>query len=77
MTLSGKPESYWLESTPPTGYPVLDRDITADVAVVGGGIAGLSTAWELAKYGFSARELAGINRGNAWKLFPRVAQESQ
>ncbi|MFI6518660.1 FAD-dependent oxidoreductase [Spirillospora sp. NPDC050679] len=43
--------SYWIESTPPTSYPRLDEDTAVDVAVVGGGIAGLSAAWELTRAG--------------------------
>jgi glycine/D-amino acid oxidase-like deaminating enzyme/nitrite reductase/ring-hydroxylating ferredoxin subunit len=46
--LPGTAESYWMASTPATTFDWLDRDLTVDVAVVGGGIAGLSTAWELA-----------------------------
>ncbi|MFE4583182.1 FAD-dependent oxidoreductase, partial [Streptomyces chartreusis] len=42
--------SYWLE-TAPVGAPAPPpaADLSVDVAVVGGGIAGLSTAWELAR----------------------------
>ncbi|MFC9969685.1 FAD-dependent oxidoreductase [Spirillospora sp. NPDC127200] len=43
--------SYWIESTPPTSYPRLEEDAVVDVAVVGGGIAGLSAAWELTRAG--------------------------
>ncbi|WP_157431687.1 FAD-dependent oxidoreductase [Actinomadura hibisca] len=43
--------SYWIESTPPTSHPRLDEDVVVDVAVVGGGIAGLSAAWELTRAG--------------------------
>lgn len=57
MQLPGKPESYWIESTPPTAYPALDADLSADVAVVGGGIAGLSVAWELITSGRSVAVL--------------------
>ncbi|MEU3038603.1 FAD-dependent oxidoreductase [Streptomyces griseoaurantiacus] len=44
--------SYWLE-TAPAGEPgpPPEDGLTVDVAVVGGGIAGLSTAWELARGG--------------------------
>ncbi|MGA4847101.1 FAD-dependent oxidoreductase [Streptomyces sp. G5(2025)] len=49
--LPGRPESYWMDSTGPTSYPPLAEDIEVDVAVVGGGIAGLSTAWEVARTG--------------------------
>ena len=54
MTLAQRPtldESYWMATTVPTGYPALEADTTADVAVIGGGIAGLVTAWELVRAG--------------------------
>ncbi|MGK5682157.1 FAD-dependent oxidoreductase [Actinoplanes sp. URMC 104] len=44
-------ESYWMGSTPATAYPALSGDAEADVVVVGGGIAGLCTAWELTEAG--------------------------
>ncbi|MFI6277280.1 FAD-dependent oxidoreductase [Streptomyces sp. NPDC050988] len=48
--------SYWLETAPPGApAPPPSGDLTVDVAVVGGGIAGLSTAWELVRQG---REVA-------------------
>ncbi|MFE9133225.1 FAD-dependent oxidoreductase [Streptomyces sp. NPDC007355] len=44
--------SYWMESAPPGALrPPLDRDLHTDVAVVGAGIAGLSTARALARAG--------------------------
>ncbi|QEV16470.1 FAD-dependent oxidoreductase [Streptomyces alboniger] len=49
--LPGRPESYWMDTSDPTSYPPLAQDIEVDVAVVGGGIAGLSTAWEVARTG--------------------------
>src|SRR3712207_4426502 len=51
--LPGKPESYWIDSTPAASYPHLGEDTEADVAVIGGGIAGLCTAWEVAATGRS------------------------
>ncbi|MFJ6442723.1 FAD-dependent oxidoreductase [Streptomyces sp. NPDC091649] len=48
---SGQDESYWMRTTDAPRYPRLTEDLTVDVAVVGGGIAGLSTAWELARAG--------------------------
>ena len=48
--------SYWLETAPPGApAPPPSGDLTVDVAVVGAGIAGLSTAWELVRQG---REVA-------------------
>ena len=42
--LPGTPESYWIDSTPTTSYPPLTEDVDVDVAVIGGGIAGVCTA---------------------------------
>lgn len=49
--LPGIPESYWIHSTPATSYPPLAEDVDVDVAVIGGGIAGVCTAWEVASTG--------------------------
>ncbi|MTI94428.1 MAG: FAD-dependent oxidoreductase [Firmicutes bacterium] len=49
--LTRLPESYWLASTPTTDYPTLDDNIYVDVAVIGGGLAGISTAWMLKQAG--------------------------
>ncbi|NUT22460.1 MAG: FAD-dependent oxidoreductase [Hamadaea sp.] len=51
--MPGRAESYWMASTEATGYPALSEDIQVDVAVVGAGVVGVSTAWELAKAGRS------------------------
>lgn len=43
-------QSVWTDeapATPPT--PALDRDITADVAIIGGGFTGVSTAWHMSR----------------------------
>ncbi|MFJ6694813.1 FAD-dependent oxidoreductase [Streptomyces sp. NPDC091272] len=49
--LPGRDESYWMATSPPTGLPAISADLETDVVVVGGGIAGLSTAWELVRTG--------------------------
>ncbi|GAA3114238.1 FAD-dependent oxidoreductase [Planomonospora alba] len=50
-------EPFWIESAAGRPYPVLTRDLEVDVAVVGGGMAGLCTAWELVKEGLSVAVL--------------------
>ncbi|MEU3146519.1 MULTISPECIES: FAD-dependent oxidoreductase [unclassified Streptomyces] len=49
--LPGMAESYWMDTAPGVRRPALDTDATADVAVIGAGMAGLSTAWELTRAG--------------------------
>jgi glycine/D-amino acid oxidase-like deaminating enzyme/nitrite reductase/ring-hydroxylating ferredoxin subunit len=51
MAETGRPESYWVASSATTAYPRLGVDTEVEVAVIGGGIAGLCTAWELARAG--------------------------
>jgi glycine/D-amino acid oxidase-like deaminating enzyme/nitrite reductase/ring-hydroxylating ferredoxin subunit len=46
-------ESWWMASTDRTSYPPLPEGIQTDVAVLGGGIAGLTTAYLLALEGRS------------------------
>ncbi len=49
--LPGKPVSLWLATTPETDFPAMAKDISVDVAVVGGGIAGIATAFLLKRAG--------------------------
>ncbi|MGP3923211.1 FAD-dependent oxidoreductase [Streptomyces sp. 8N616] len=44
-------ESYWMASSESTALPPLDADLEVDAVVIGGGIAGLCTAWELQRAG--------------------------
>ena len=47
--------SFWLDTVPPTPPRApLRTDISADVAIVGGGIAGLATAYAIAREGGAA-----------------------
>jgi glycine/D-amino acid oxidase-like deaminating enzyme/nitrite reductase/ring-hydroxylating ferredoxin subunit len=49
--LPGKPEALWVETAPRPRYPVLKGDLSVDVAVLGAGIVGLTTALLLAREG--------------------------
>jgi glycine/D-amino acid oxidase-like deaminating enzyme/nitrite reductase/ring-hydroxylating ferredoxin subunit len=51
MELPGENESLWIATTNQTNYPTLSKDISADAVVVGGGIAGISTAYLLQEAG--------------------------
>jgi glycine/D-amino acid oxidase-like deaminating enzyme/nitrite reductase/ring-hydroxylating ferredoxin subunit len=48
---SGENISFWTDSVKPLEFEKLSNDISADVLVIGGGIAGLSTAYNLLKAG--------------------------
>jgi len=43
---------YWISSVKVPDFPVLDKEVKVDIAVVGGGIAGITTAFLLKKAGF-------------------------
>ncbi len=72
--------SLWLDGEVSPHYPPLDRDVTADVAVVGAGIAGVATAYFLASAGakvvvLEARRVAEAASGrNAGFLLAGVAE---
>ena len=52
-TLPGKAESYWMATTKESNYPALPGDIRVDVAIIGGGIAGITSAFLLKEAGVS------------------------
>ncbi|HEX6751652.1 MAG TPA: FAD-dependent oxidoreductase [Longimicrobium sp.] len=51
MKSSERSQSVWESTNPQREFPRLDGDATADVVVVGAGIAGMSVAYHLAKAG--------------------------
>lgn len=52
-TLPGKAESYWVATTQESNYPALPGDIRVDVAIIGGGIVGITSAFILKEAGVS------------------------
>jgi len=58
-------ESLWLATAPPTSYPQLPGGLDVDVAVLGGGIAGVTTALLLERQGASVAliEAERVGRG--------------
>ena len=60
--------SLWMGAAPVAAAPRLTADVQADVVVVGAGIAGLSTAYELARLG---RSVIVIDRGAIGSGIPR------
>ena len=53
IKLRGFPQSYWISSTSDTNYPSLNQDINVDLLIVGGGMAGLSCAYQLMAAGLN------------------------
>ena len=50
-SLAGKHLSFWIDTTPRTDYPAMPGNISADVAIIGGGITGLTAAVLLKRSG--------------------------
>jgi glycine/D-amino acid oxidase-like deaminating enzyme/nitrite reductase/ring-hydroxylating ferredoxin subunit len=58
---SGSNNTYWLDSTPPLIYTKLLKNISTEVVVIGGGIAGLTSAYLLTREG---RKVVLVEDGN-------------
>jgi glycine/D-amino acid oxidase-like deaminating enzyme/nitrite reductase/ring-hydroxylating ferredoxin subunit len=69
MTVQLVTTPYWTESASMAGFAALDRNLTVDVAIVGGGITGLTAAYLLTAAGRSVallerRTLASVDTGH-------------
>lgn len=64
MSNQSKTASVWHATTETTRFPQLNRDISVDVAIVGGGITGLTAALLLKRAGRSVAVLEGSEIGS-------------
>jgi glycine/D-amino acid oxidase-like deaminating enzyme/nitrite reductase/ring-hydroxylating ferredoxin subunit len=69
------PYSYWRASAQLPNFPPLSGNLTADVCVIGAGIAGLSTAYLLSKQGLSVAliEARGVGSGETGHTTAHIA----
>jgi len=71
------PKSYWIDSTGNTSYSKLDKDINVDIAIVGGGMVGITTAYQLQKQGLKIAILEGnrIAQGTTGKTTGKITSQ--
>lgn len=71
------PQSYWIASTEKTNYPTLKEDIDVDVAIVGGGMVGITTGFLLKKEGFRVAilEADGILQGTTGHTTAKITSQ--
>ena len=69
--------SYWMHESPVIDAPPLTSDAECDVVVIGSGIAGLSTAYELSRFGRSVIvvDRGGIGNGMTARTTAHLATE--
>ena len=73
-------KSYWVRTGALPAFPQLDRDVTVDVAVIGGGLTGISTAYLLKSAGVSVAlverdRCAAIDTGHTSAHLTMVSDE--
>ncbi len=74
---AGKHLSFWIDTTPRTEYPALDGDASVDVAVLGGGITGLTAAVLLKRLGKTVAvvEMGRIAEGVTGRTTAKVTSQ--
>ncbi|MBM7614957.1 FAD-dependent oxidoreductase [Alkaliphilus hydrothermalis] len=75
--LKVNPQSYWIVSTDKTDYPTLKEDMQVDVAIVGGGMAGITTAYLLKQEGVRVAiiEADGILQGTTAHTTAKITSQ--
>lgn len=64
LNFKKSPSSFWIESSPSTNYPTLDKDLKVDIAIIGGGLTGIQCAYQLQKEGLSIAVLEAHRIGH-------------
>ena len=71
------PQSYWLASTVSTEHPALDRDITVDIAIIGGGLVGITAAYLLKQENLTVAVLEAdrIGQGTTGRTTAKITSQ--
>jgi glycine/D-amino acid oxidase-like deaminating enzyme/nitrite reductase/ring-hydroxylating ferredoxin subunit len=71
------PQSYWIASTLQNNYSALDHDLSVDLAIIGGGAVGISTAYMLCKKGLriAILEADGILHGTTGHTTAKITSQ--
>lgn len=71
------PQPYWIASTETTNYPALEEDLRIDVALVGGGLAGITAAYLLKQSNLTVAviEADRIGRGTSGHTTAKVTSQ--
>ncbi len=73
------PRSYWMDSTSLTEYPILNEDIKTDIAIIGGGMVGILTAYLLSNQGIKSviLEADHILRGTTGHTTAKITSQHE